>query len=215
MVSAPRIPMPDGARVGLAPAGRPMRHWGVSTGSVRVLGEVRAPEATAHAAEGVAAPALDFDAVFRRYAPYVGAIALRLVGRPVDVDDIVQDVFIQAHRGWSQLRDPEAVRPWLTRIAVRRSRRWLKRHWYKRLFAGDEAGGVDEMVDPSASPEQRAEVAGVYRALGRMPVDDRVVWVLRAVDGETLESIASLVGCSLSTVQRRFRSARAFMERLK
>src|SRR6266496_977006 len=41
---------------------------------------------------------LRFDDVFRRYAPYVGALVLRLVGRAADVDDIVQDVFIQAHR---------------------------------------------------------------------------------------------------------------------
>jgi RNA polymerase sigma-70 factor (ECF subfamily) len=187
-----------------------MQDWGVSTGTPRALGGVGTGEPIDRAAE----PA-DFDAVFRRYAPYVGAVVLRIVGRPEDVDDIVQDVFIQAHRGLGGLRDPEAVRPWLTRIAVRRSRRWLKRHWYRRLFKTGDPSAIDEMVDSAASPEDRAEVAGVYTALAQMPADERVVWVLRAVEGETLESIASLVGCSVSTVQRRLRAAEAFMERLK
>jgi RNA polymerase sigma-70 factor, ECF subfamily len=186
-----------------------VQDWGVSTGTLRAVGDVRAGDVA------VADHPVDFDAVFRRYAPYVGAIVLRLVGRPDDVDDIVQDVFIQAHRGLSGLRDPEAVRPWLTRIAVRRSRRWLRRHWYRRLAAASDTVGIDDIVDPSASPETRAEIAHIYGALARMPADDRVVWVLRTVDGETLESIASLVGCSLSTVQRRLRAAQAFMERLR
>jgi RNA polymerase sigma-70 factor (ECF subfamily) len=202
--------MPPAECFGLAPLARRVQDWGVSTGTVRALGDVRAGGLQAALADPV-----DFDAVFRRYAPYVGAIVLMIVGRPDDVDDIVQDVFIQAHRGLSGLRDPEAVRPWLTRIAVRRSRRWLRRHWYRRLFTVGDAGAIDDMVDPSASPEQRAEIAVVYRVLAQMPADDRVVWVLRKVDGETLESIASLVGCSLSTVQRRLRAAQAFMERLR
>jgi RNA polymerase sigma-70 factor (ECF subfamily) len=191
-----------------------VQDWGVSTGSLRIGGAAAAGEAIERSEEVAQAP-VDFDAMFRRYAPSVGAIVLRLVGRAEEVDDIVQDVFIQAHRGLSGLRDPEAVRPWLTRIAVRRSHRWLRRHWYRRLLQSGEAGGVDELADPSASPEQRAEISIVYGALAKMPADERIVWVLRTVDGETLESIADSLGCSLSTVQRRFRAAQAFMERLR
>jgi RNA polymerase sigma-70 factor, ECF subfamily len=202
---------------GLAPVARHVQDWGVSTGSVRALGDVGRAEHDARrdVIDRVAPVPVDFDAVFRRYAPYVGAIVLRLLGRADEVDDVVQDVFIQAHRGLAGLRDPEAVRPWLTRIAVRRARRWLRRHWYRRLATGGDGVDVDEMVDPSASPEQRAEIAIIYGALERMPVDERVVWVLRTVEGETLESIATALGCSLSTVQRRLRAAQAFMERLR
>jgi len=75
---------------------------------------------------------LEFDQVFRLHAPYVGALVLKLIGRPGYVDDVVQDVFIQAHRGLRKLRDPELVRPWLRRIAVRRARRWLRKRWVLR-----------------------------------------------------------------------------------
>jgi DNA-directed RNA polymerase specialized sigma24 family protein len=42
-----------------------------------------------------------------------------------------------------------------------------------------------------------------------MPRDERLAWVLRFVEGETLESISELLGSSVSTVQRRLRAAHA------
>ena len=47
----------------------------------------------------------------------------------------------------------------------------------------------------------------VYRLLETMPASERVVWVLRHIEAEPLERIATLCGCSVSTVQRRLRSA--------
>jgi len=169
-----------------------------------------APRGPATSDEGHSLP-LRFDDVFRRHAPYVGGIVLQLIGRPGDVDDVVQDVFIQAHRGLANLRDPAAVRPWLRRIAVRRSRRWLRKRWVRRWFGESDVDMQAELVDSSASPEQRAQVAHIYRKLDRMPRDERIVWVLRLVEGETLEAIADLLGCSVSTVQRRLRAAQAAM----
>jgi RNA polymerase sigma-70 factor, ECF subfamily len=157
------------------------------------------------------ATSLRFDEVFRRYAPYVGALVLKLIGRPGDVDDVVQDVFIQAHRGLSSLREPAAVRPWLRRITVRRSRRWLRKRWVLRWFRESDVDTENELVDPSASPEERTQITYIYRALERMPRDERLAWVLRFVEGETLEAIAELLGCSVSTVQRRLRAAQASM----
>ena len=116
---------------------------------------------------------------------------LKLIGRPGYVDDVVQDVFIQAHRGMGKLRDLEAVRPWLRRIAVRaRARRWLRKRWVLRWFRELDVDAQTDSVDASASPQERAQVARIYRSLERLPEDERLVRVLRLVEGETLESIA-------------------------
>ena len=154
---------------------------------------------------------LDFDSLFRRYAPYVGAIAIRILGCDEDVDDVVQDVFIQVHRGIGKVRDPSAVKAWLGCVAVRRAHRQLKRNWWRRLFCQREPADYASLVDPGASPEQRAEVMSAYRLLDTLPARTRIVWVLRQVQGETLERIAELCDCSLSTVQRRLREAQSFM----
>jgi len=158
---------------------------------------------------------LEFDEIFRRYAPYVGAVVLRLIGRPGDVDDVVQDVFIQAHRGLPRLRDRDAVRPWLRRIAVRRAQRWLRTRWVRRWFGESDLDVETDLIDATASPEERAQMAHIYRTLERMNKDERLAWVLRVVEGETLESIAELLGCSVSTVQRRLRAADAVMGQMR
>jgi RNA polymerase sigma-70 factor, ECF subfamily len=158
---------------------------------------------------------LGFDQLFRVHAPYVAALVLKLIGRPGYVDDVVQDVFIQAHRGMGKLRDVEAVRPWLRRIAVRRARRWLRKRWVLRWFRELDVDAQTDLVDASASPEERAQVARIYRNLERLPEDERLVWVLRLVEGETLESIAEMLACSVSTVQRRLRAAQAAMGELR
>lgn len=154
---------------------------------------------------------LDFDEVFRRYAPYVGALVLKLLGRPGDVDDVVQDVFMQAHRGLGKLREPAAVKPWLRRITIRRARRFLRKRWVLRWFTEASVEAQTDLADPSASPEERAQIAHIYRRLELMARDERLAWVLRFVEGETLEGIAELLGCSVSTVQRRLRAAEARM----
>src|SRR4051794_28489273 len=81
--------------------------------------------------------ALDLDALFRRYAPYVAAVAHRLLGRDDDVDDTVQEVFLAAVRGLKAVRDPNAVKAWLARIAVRVARRKLRKRRL-RTFLGLE-----------------------------------------------------------------------------
>jgi RNA polymerase sigma-70 factor (ECF subfamily) len=128
---------------------------------------------------------------------------------------VVQDVFIQAHRGLRKLRDPELVRPWLRRIAVRRARRWLRARWVTRWFRERDVDDLLALADTAASPEDRAQVGLIYRRLESLPRNERLVWVLRLVEGETLESIAEMLGCSMSTVQRRLRAAQHVMGSLR
>jgi RNA polymerase sigma-70 factor (ECF subfamily) len=154
-----------------------------------------------------------FDDVFRRYSPYVARVALRLLGNDSEVDDLVQDVFLEAYRGLSTLREAGALGGWLARICVRRATRRLRRRRLLALLSLDTIAERELPFDFSASPEQRAEVARLYRRLDRLPVPERVAWVLRHVEGESLEDMVALCGCSKSTVQRRLRSAEARLER--
>jgi RNA polymerase sigma-70 factor (ECF subfamily) len=151
----------------------------------------------------------DFDAVFRRYSPYVARVALRLMGNDAEVDDLVQDVFLEAHRGLEQLREPAALRGWLSRICVRRATRRLRRRRVLAFLSFELVAERDLPLAREATPEQRLEVLRVYRCLDRMAADERVAWLLRHVEGESLEDLVVLCGCSKSTVQRRLRAAQA------
>lgn len=181
---------------------------------LRVLEGGPQSEEPAPGPEG-SAETLEFDAVFRRYAPYVAAIGLKILGREEEIDDLVQEVFIDAHRGLDQLQDRSSLKPWLASIAVRRARRKLRGGWLGRLLTRRPVADYTHLADRGATPEESAHVQSVYRLLDRMPADERVAWVLRNVESESLERVAELCGCSLSTVQRRLRSAGRWMAQLK
>lgn len=154
---------------------------------------------------------LDPEQVFRRYAAYVAATAHRLLGRDEEVDDTVQEVFVVAVRSLHKVRDPEAVKGWLACIAVRVVRRRLRWRWAKRMV-GIDAGGRQDIVDRSASPEHRALLAQVFQILESLPSSDRIAWSLRYLQGERLEDVAQQCGCSLATAKRRIAAASRVME---
>jgi RNA polymerase sigma-70 factor (ECF subfamily) len=145
--------------------------------------------------------------LFRRYAPYVATIGFKLLGSDGELDDLVQDVFIEAHRGLHQLRSGDAAKSWLARITVRRAVRRLRRRRLRAFFSLDSVAEDVALIDGAASPEEQAHVASIYRLLETLPVAQRIAWVLRHMEGESLDAIAALCGCSKTTVQRRVRAA--------
>jgi RNA polymerase sigma-70 factor (ECF subfamily) len=150
---------------------------------------------------------LSLDTLFRRHSRYVARIALRVLGRPDEVDDVVQDVFLAAERGLSSLANPRAVRGWLATIAVRKARDLLRRRRVRAFLGFDDAPDYANVAAPAASPADRDLLARTYAALDRLPVPLRLAWALRHIEGEPVEQVATLCGCSLATAKRRISAA--------
>jgi len=145
----------------------------------------------------------------------VAAVILRLDGRGAEVDDLVQDVFVEAARGIGRLRQPDAIKGWLATIAVRTVRRRLRLRRMWRFLGLDRDAGLAELVDPAASPVDRLLLRAVYRVLDDMPVENRLAFSLHYIEGERMQAVASLCGCSLATAKRRVaRAQRVIEERL-
>ena len=170
-----------------------------------------APPARAASVGPASLPPLE--ALFRRYSAYVAAIAMRLMGRDDEVDDIVQEVFLAAVRGIGDVNDPEAIRGWLATVTVRAARKKLRIRRMKGLLGLETPRGYEDVAAPGATPEQRATLARVYAALDRVPVNQRLAWTLRNVEGEGLDDVATKCGCSLATVKRWIASAHAVVEK--
>jgi len=147
------------------------------------------------------------EVLYRAYAPYVAAVALRLLGRQGEIDDLVQDVFLAAQRGLSALRDPGAVRGWLATVTVRLARRRLRARRLRALIGLDRGPRENEALAPGASPETAAEAAELFARLDELPVAERLAWSIRYLEGEPLERVAELCNCSLPTVKRRIAAA--------
>jgi RNA polymerase sigma-70 factor (ECF subfamily) len=170
------------------------------------------PLSAGHEAAESPTDELDLDSLFRRYSSYVAAVAHRLLGRDDDVDDTVQEVFLAAVRGVAQVRDPAAVKGWLARVTVRSARQRLRKRSLRRLVGLDEPVVYERVADSSASAEERALLARVYRVLEGMPANQRIAWSLRYIEGEPLENVAALSGCSLATAKRWISAAAKVIE---
>ena len=159
--------------------------------------------------------ALDLDALFKRHSKMVAAIGFRVLGRSHEVEDLVQDVFMDACRDQDKIRNPAAIQGWLAVCTIRRARRRLRTRRLKMMLGFDDAVGYEEVADPTASPARRALLSRVYQTLDGLPVEDRLAWTLRHVEGEDLETVARLCGCSLATVKRRIaRAGQVMLEKL-
>jgi RNA polymerase sigma-70 factor (ECF subfamily) len=150
--------------------------------------------------------------LFKRFAPYVARIGLRLLGREADVDDLIQEVFLAAFRQRDQLRDPHAAKNWLATIAVRSARRQLRMRRMRQFVGLDSGSPALDLPNPAISPEQRALLTRIYEILDGLGVERRLAWTLRYVEGEKLEIVAERCGCSLATVKRRIASAQALLQ---
>ncbi len=150
------------------------------------------------------------EALFRRYVGPLGKVVVRLLQDRIEAEDIVHDTFVTAFSQLPKLRDPSAVKGWLMQIAVRKVHRRFRR---RRLLAalGIEAhqdASYEAFASEDAGPEVRAELALIDRRLRTLPTPERIAWVLRAVEGESIKSIAQICDCSVSTVKRRVDAAR-------
>jgi len=150
---------------------------------------------------------------WNRFAPRVDATLRRLLGPGPRHEraDLLQEVFIRFFDRVATLREPAAVRGFLTGICLRvvsaeiAARR--RRSWLRLTSTGDAPEGAAHPRDDEA----REAVGRYYRLLDQLRGEDRSIFVARTIEGLTLEEVAELHGVSVSTAQRRIERATARM----
>jgi RNA polymerase sigma-70 factor, ECF subfamily len=142
------------------------------------------------------------EAIWDRYAPHVRSIVRRSIRVESDVEDLVQEVFLQFYRNHTLLRNREALRSFIYAISYRVTIREIRfRRAHKRNERGTQGRG-STFVAP-ADFEAREAVAGICAVLDRLDPTDRTAFVLRHVEGLELSEIAGILDISLATVKRR------------
>lgn len=155
------------------------------------------------------------EALFRRYARMVNAMAFRLVGPEVEeVEDLVQDSFVAALSSLDRLGEPARFSTWLGSIVVRTAHKRLRRRRLRSRVGptGMEPGDLDRMIATTAPPDVVAEVRLIYALVERLPTEERLALLLRRVQGMTLPEVAEAMGLSLATVKRRLAAAETALE---
>jgi RNA polymerase sigma-70 factor (ECF subfamily) len=156
------------------------------------------------------------EALYQRHVAYIMGMVVRLLGNRTEAEDVVQDTFLIGLDRLDTVRRPEAIRGWLAMIAVREVRRRLRRaRLLARLGFHSPKEGVDfeSLAGQEADTETRVELAAIGDAVAKLPADERLAWMLRYVEGEPLEEVARLCGCSLATAKRRIAAAVSVVNR--
>ena len=149
------------------------------------------------------------EALFRRYSRMVNGLAFRILGRDADVDDLVQDSFLEALRSLDRLDNPQAFASWLGSIVVRTAGKRLRRRSLLNRLGLRRAAPIDAdtVFSRDAPPDVRAELRRIYGVLDELHHEARLALVLHRVEGMSLPEAAESMGVSLSTVKRRIQSA--------
>lgn len=155
---------------------------------------------------------LTLDAVFRAHSGYVAGVAIRLLGRDDEVDDLVQDVFLEAGKRLDSIRDTAALRGWLATITVRLAVRKLRWRRLRSVFWSADDVDYESIASEAASAEERLLLARVYRALESLSAEERVAWSLRFLERRQLNDIAVAMSLSVATVKRRIDSAQRVLK---
>jgi RNA polymerase sigma-70 factor (ECF subfamily) len=149
---------------------------------------------------------LAFRALYRRHAPRLRMLILRLLGsRRSAADDLLQDAWVAACRGLGQYRGDAQFSTWLSAIAIRLVRRHLQ--WTIDAAALEDG----EPSDHAASCVERLEVE---QALARLTDAQRAVVVLHDIEGYTHEEIAASLGIAAGTSRSLLTRARRALRAL-
>jgi RNA polymerase sigma-70 factor, ECF subfamily len=172
------------------------------------LAEARRAKDAALAARVIAQPdgAEALVAAWRRFRPMVRWVLVKMLGSDdEDIRDLSQEAFLQLYRSVRALRSPDAIRPFVTGIAIRVALREMRR---RRVRGGQvlvPGQGLLPLASTQADPEAREAMARLLALLGRMRAPDREMFVLRQVMGLEQSEICDATKLSISTVRRRLR----------
>lgn len=157
-----------------------------------------------------------FLALVERHTPVLLKVASALVGF-TDAEDAAQEAVLQAWRGRATLRNPDAFRPWLLRIAVNVCREW-QRGWfgkYQRASLSLAADSTQLLGTLGADPSDSGYAAALdlRQAVNALAPELRMAVVLRYYAGMDASEIGAALGVPAPTIRTRLRRALALLRK--
>lgn len=157
-----------------------------------------------------------FNQIVTAYRRRIMGTIARLIGRPEDVEDVAQEVFIRLHFSLEQLRTPEVFEPWLYRLTVnaaydylRKSRRRMESRMSdlseQQVMMADAAAGSRAQNDDT---ERRRVKDTVNELLASVSPEDRILLTLKEVEGLSLKELEKIYDVNENALKVRLFRAR-------
>jgi RNA polymerase sigma-70 factor (ECF subfamily) len=148
-----------------------------------------------------------FEEMYRRHAPRVYSLAVRLSGSTAEAEDLMQEVFLLVYRKLEGFKGEAALGTWIYRLATNCCLDFLR----SRRHREDRAtGGLDESGDvPRApAPALRVERLDLERAIAQLPAGYRAAFVLHDVEGYDHAEVGRLLDIAEGTSKSQVHKAR-------
>ncbi|HVO58370.1 MAG TPA: RNA polymerase sigma factor [Dongiaceae bacterium] len=159
----------------------------------------------------------EWEALLGENAPLAFRVARGVLRNDADAQDVAQEALLRAYRRFDRLRERERFRAWLVRISFRLAldrRRAIRRRevreaeWERERTRTSARPGGQDAGEPFSDALQMA--------LEELPPKQRLVLLLTAMEGHSLEEVAALAGVPLGTVKSRlFTAKRTLAEKLR
>lgn len=151
-----------------------------------------------------------FRELFRRHRSDVARLVQRLLGGRGDIDDVVQEVFLQVHRSLKDFRFGARFSTWLYRVTVNvvLMQRRAARSRPQLVEAPEGLTPLDGALTPEEQAVRNRRIEAFYRLLDRLSEKKRTAYILHEMQGMSPAEIAETVGAPVLTVRTRLFYAR-------
>jgi RNA polymerase sigma-70 factor (ECF subfamily) len=156
-----------------------------------------------------------FAELTRRHKSRVFGVAARFARDPSEIDDICQEVFVQAYFKLRQFRGDSPFEHWLLRITTYKCYDHLRKRRRNGLVVSTDAlleSGIEPAVEEPDEPHPDLE--RLHAALAELSPKERLIITLLELEERTIQEIAKLTGWSMSNVKVRAFRARAALRKL-
>jgi RNA polymerase sigma-70 factor (ECF subfamily) len=151
-----------------------------------------------------------FEELYRAHAGKLFSVACRMLGNPADAEDLLQEIFLSAHRKLDSFRGESALGTWLYRLATNHCLDYLRSRAARtnQVTDGleDEAGQFEPGRRTLA--EQTVTKMDLERALARLPEGCRAAFVLHDIQGLEHREVAEALGIAEGTSKSQVHKAR-------
>src|SRR4051794_38109406 len=151
-----------------------------------------------------------FEELYRIHAGRVYSLAMRMLGNPADAEDLLQEIFLSAHRKLESFRGESALGTWLYRLAMNQ----ILDHVRSRAArTGQLTDGLDDATVLADSMGHRLADRAIdridlERALAELPEGCRAAFVLHDVEGLEHREVSDVLGIAEGTSKSQVHKAR-------
>jgi RNA polymerase sigma-70 factor, ECF subfamily len=151
-----------------------------------------------------------FEELYRAHAGKLFSVACRMLGNPTDAEDLLQEIFLSAHRKLDGFRGESALGTWLYRLATNHCLDYLRSRAARTNqltdVLDDEPGLY--LAGSRGLAEQTVLKMDLERAMARLPEGCRAAFVLHDIQGLEHREVADVLGIAEGTSKSQVHKAR-------